>query len=558
MRLESSIAAGLLGVIGLAGLGSATTAVAQVVEPVQASQALQNLPKLRIDLKETTVSGISSGAYMAVQMGVARSGDVRGVAATAGGPYMCATDGDVGSALAAVSRCMQGDPLAQPAATERLVDPSDGRFTYGFQGKARRDVERMAKAGRIDPIASLPRQAIWIFHGYNDGIVKLPVSQALEGWYTGRHPDGSPASGMAARLPASQVFHKDDLSAGHAQISSACTGALCNPCEQQGGSFINSCPLPEGPYDAAGSALQMFYGPLERVEPARLTGRLFSVRQTPFLKLIDGRTAVGAAADIAMDDEAFVYLPRDCEAGGTATCRLHIAFHGCMQSAVDIAKVTGQRDDFARHAGLNEWADRNRIVVLYPQATPTRTLPYNPMGCWDWWGYNDDVPARALSGKWPSGSFASRQGVQIAAVWRMAEQLADARLGGSLARAGEIAASERPAPMLLDRSATQVLLRWAPVAGAQAYKVSRSSGSNAGGSVTVQQSTQPFFVDRGLTPQKIYRYTVSAVLAGRDGPVSAPVQAVTGPLPPPCDPYFSLTQNRVVDRSNRPTDRTCR
>ena len=76
--------------------------------------------------------------------------------------------------------------------------------------------------------------------------------------------------------------------------------------------------------------------------------------------------------------------------------------------------------------------------------------------------------------------------------------------------------------------------------------------------MTVQQSTQPFFVDRGLTPQKIYRYTVSAVLAGRDGPVSAPVQAATGPLPPPCDPYFSLTQNRVVDRSNRPTDRTCR
>ncbi|MFM2346293.1 MAG: hypothetical protein RL654_1046 [Pseudomonadota bacterium] len=559
MRLESNIAAGLLSVVGLVGLGSGGTAAAQAVVPLQ---ALPTLPTLRIDLKETTVSGISSGAYMAVQMGVAHSSQVRGVAATAGGPYLCATDGDVGSAVAAVSRCMQGDPLAQPAATERLVDPSDGRFTYGFQGKARRDVERMARAGRIDPIANLSRQAIWIFHGYNDGIVKLPVSQALEGWYTGRHPDGRAASGMTARLPASQVFHKDDLSAGHAQISSACTGALCNPCEQQGGSFINSCPLPEGPYDAAGSALQMFYGPLERAESARLAGRLLSVRQTPFLKLIDGRTAVGAAADIAMDDEAFLYLPRDCEAGGTATCRLHIAFHGCMQSAVDLAKVTGQRDYFARHAGLNEWADRNRIVVLYPQATPSRLLPYNPMGCWDWWGYNDDVPARALSGTWPSGSFASRQGVQIAAVWRMAEQLADVRLRGSLARVGEVAGEQPPAPVLLDRSATQVLLRWAPVAGARAYKVSRSSGSrdatSGSGTTTMLQSTQPFFVDRGLTPQKIYRYTVSAVLAGRDGPVSAPVQAVTGPLPPACDPYFSLTQNRVVDRSNRPTERTCR
>lgn len=574
-----------------AGWGAAAMAAAGAPGP---------LPRLRIDLKETTVSGISSGAYMAVQVGVARSSHVRGVAATAGGPYMCATDGDVGSPVAAVGRCMQGDPAMQPAVTERLVDPSDGRFTYGFQGKAQRDVERMARQGRIDPVEHLARQAIWVFHGYNDGIVKLPVSQALVGWYTGRHPDGRPAAGMTPRLPASQVFHKDDLSAGHAQISSACTGPQCNPCDLQGGTFINTCPMPgaegAGPYDAAGSALRMFYGRLTRTDTARLGGRLIAFSQRPYLRLLDGRTAVKAGEEIAMGEEGYLYLPKACEDGRTV-CRLHIAFHGCMQSAADMARVTGQRDYFARHAGVNEWADANRIVVLYPQATPTNaasgrasseafadatgqaspmaaardalaslgkaigrhdpTRPFNPMGCWDWWGYNDDLPARALSGQWPSGSFASARGVQIAAVWRMAEQLADASLGGSLAREAAPAGG-RPEVAVLDRTASQVLLRWEPVAGASGYRVSRTGGGAGASASAVQATDQPFFADTGLQPGQAYRYTVRAVVAGREGPPSDPVGATTPPAPPACDPYFSLAQNRVVDRQNRPVARTCR
>ena len=40
--------------------------------------------------KEFSVSGISSGAFMAVQMGVAFSKDIVGLGAIAGGPYYCA------------------------------------------------------------------------------------------------------------------------------------------------------------------------------------------------------------------------------------------------------------------------------------------------------------------------------------------------------------------------------------------------------------------------------------------------------------------------------------
>ena len=63
---------------------------------------------------------------------------------------------------------------------------------------------------------------------------------------------------------------------------------------------------------------------------------------------------------------------------------------------------------YVRHAGYNEWAESNKIVVLYPQA---RATALNPKGCWDWWGY---------TGK----DYASNIGLQLTAVHRMVGHLA--------------------------------------------------------------------------------------------------------------------------------------
>jgi len=41
----------------------------------------------------------------------------------------------------------------------------------------------------------------------------------------------------------------------------------------------------------------------------------------------------------------------------------------------------------------NEWADTNRIIVLYPQAHATTVSELTSLfntklqGCWNWWGY---------------------------------------------------------------------------------------------------------------------------------------------------------------------------
>jgi hypothetical protein len=72
---------------------------------------------------------------------------------------------------------------------------------------------------------------------------------------------------------------------------------------------------------------------------------------------------------------------------------------------------------------VNEWADANNILVLYPQAhatTPdelppnlalTALISANPQGCWNWWGYADDR------------QYLTRKGVQITAIWSMIQRL---------------------------------------------------------------------------------------------------------------------------------------
>src|SRR5882724_8023369 len=55
-----------------------------------AAAAPAGLPAYGADPKQTSVSGLSSGAYMAVQLQVAYSASIIGAGVIAGGPYYCA------------------------------------------------------------------------------------------------------------------------------------------------------------------------------------------------------------------------------------------------------------------------------------------------------------------------------------------------------------------------------------------------------------------------------------------------------------------------------------
>ena len=477
-----------------------------------------DLPELNIDIKQTTVSGISSGAFMAVQVGVAKSASVKGVAITAGGPYFCALQSSFGGAgsTTAIGRCMQGDPMftTRPITSDNLKQME----------RAARD---WSAKDKIDPVSNLANQAVWVFHGYNDGVVKLPVSQALVDWY-GRF------------TPKSQIFHKDSLNAAHAQISAACSdsgSSACNLCPTTGGKFINSCgdqpPVSGQLYDAAGAALQMFYGPLVRTENGKLSARPQAFSQVPYLKQRDGTTPVDKPDDIAMGDTGYVYVPGACHA--LQPCRLHIAFHGCMQSATTLGT------DFVENAGVNEWADTNNIVVLYPQAMPTlgMRLPLNPNGCWDWWGYNDTQDMSTLGAR--AGTFATRDGVQIAAVWRMVEKLTNK----FSAAAPATIAGPTTHLIVVDQSAKQAVLRWQAVEGASGYRVYRARDGKTPAALG-KASNQPFLVDSGLSPSTLYTYSVRPVIDGKEVAGSNEVSVTTARKPPACNPYFSMLLGKPV------------
>lgn len=302
--------------------------------------AAEKLPALGADVTAITVSGVSSGGYMAVQMHFAHSSRVAGVGALAAGPYYCAR----GSLWTAWNLCMTGTPAASKA-----------------------EAERLARDGRIDPVANLAKGRAWLFSGTQDRTVTPSVVEALARQY--------------ALFGAAIVVVKDKP-AGHAMV----TENSGNACAETEPPFINDCD-----YDAAGALLRHLLGALSAPSKAA-GGRLVAFDQREF----------GGEHGISMAEAGYAYVPKLCE---SERCRVHVAFHGCRQGADAVD------ERFVREAGYNRWADTNRLIVLYPQAVARYVWwTFNPRGCWDWWGYTGQ-------------GYATKQAPQIRAVMAMVERL---------------------------------------------------------------------------------------------------------------------------------------
>jgi poly(3-hydroxybutyrate) depolymerase len=142
-----------------------------------------------------------------------------------------------------------------------------------------------------------------------------------------------------------------------------------NRCLEFSQPYINDCD-----FDAAGELLTHIYHPTSPGAPPLVTPEhgdwnpdyLYEFDQTQFFNAGDERTS--------MHSIGHIYVPESCRNG--ASCRLHLALHGCdqHQEAVetDPCVVGGQCPTllFFENAGNNEWAEKNRIVVLYPQNIP--------------------------------------------------------------------------------------------------------------------------------------------------------------------------------------------
>ncbi len=308
------------------------------------------LPAYPVEPGAVAVAGISAGGFLAVQLHVAYSATFqRGAAVFAGGPYDCAE----GGALAAVTTCAQGLPQAPDVAA--LIQRTDAR----------------AASGDIDPTAHLAGEPVWLWSGTLDTTVRPAVMDALFAYY--QH-----------YVTAAAVTYEHTTAAGHGWVSPSGP----NLCAATVTPFVNDCP----PADPEAAFLGQSFGPLSPRNSGALAGSFQAFDQNEFFDDQDA-PAHGLA------DDGYLYVPSSCVGG--QVCRVLLALHGCLQARGQVG------DAFLQTSGLAEWADGNRLLLLFPQGAPSAG---NPNACWDWWGYDDP-------------SYATKAGRQMLALKRMVDRV---------------------------------------------------------------------------------------------------------------------------------------
>nr|MBP7623956.1 hypothetical protein [Xanthomonadales bacterium] len=232
------------------------------------------LPPLPIDAARISVSGISSGAYMAHQVHLVFSRSIHGAALIAGGPYGCAR-GDLQTALADCMNPTTSSPDVPMLAAE---------------------VRARAAAGRIDALAGLEGDRVLVVHGRADGTVAAAVSATTTDLYR--------------RLADTvEVTQDDDRDFAHVF-----------PMAMPGECVADDAHMAACGIDLAGEILRHL---ADAQAEAATTAR-------GDLLAFDQRAYAEDDHDPRLSDRGYLYVPPQCR---EQACGLHVAFHGCEMQA---------------------------------------------------------------------------------------------------------------------------------------------------------------------------------------------------------------------------------
>jgi poly(3-hydroxybutyrate) depolymerase len=333
-----------------------------------------------------SISGLSSGAFMTVQLQMAHSADFVGAGVIAGGPYRCVESFRGAAATAEDAYILNAEYICMAPLT-----PSTAPDAKRLAELAR----QTAAAGLIDPVENLKSQRVYIFTGTKDSVVHQSVVRATRAFYE------------ALGVPENQIAFVDNRPAGHCIYTN-------NP---------DDSPLDANrpPYINCGESMQShdilghIYGGLE--PPAHTpAGELLRFDQTEFVEGPFGRTSMGKTG--------WIYVPR-AVADGEPARGVHIVLHGCKQGHAYVDYLNG-RPAISQQApyggryitgtGYNEMAEANNLIMLYPQATgDDGGAVQNPDGCWDWWGYT--------AGDVEAPDYYSKNALQIRALHAMLDRV---------------------------------------------------------------------------------------------------------------------------------------
>jgi hypothetical protein len=503
-------------------------AVVVVLASFQA-RAVNPLSSYNVNPATVSVSGLSSGGFMAAQLGVAYSSTFQtGFGVFAGGPFDCARG--------------QGYFMCMNNLTPSITAPEANMTSWsGVQ---------------INSLANLP-------------------TRKLYGWYGGMDftVGANPMNQMKAELQAKGVTVGNTSwntlsSAGHTFPTNV-AGSGDNACGSTSSPYVSNCG-----YDGAGAVLQWMYGTLNP-PAASLAGSLIAFDQTPFI-----------GAGKGMDTTGYLYVPAACTTG---PCKLHVSLHGCLQSHANIGMTYVNNTQYNNWADSNGiivlWPQA--LPDNTSHATPDNGSVPNPNGCWDWigwYGSNFDqvggvqmaaivamvnqitsgstvaIPAApagltvgAVTNSSVALSWTASAGATSYTVFRNAVSagtsatngftdtglttnttytytVSASNVKGTSAQSVAVHATTSNAvvpPQVTGLAvgtvtATSVALSWGLVSGATSYSVYRN-----GGGTPIGTSTATNYTDTGVTAGNTYTYNVAAANANGLGPQSATVTAAT-------------------------------
>lgn len=334
---------------------------------------------------QSSVSGLSSGAFMTVQLHLAHSASFAGAGIIAGGPFRCA---ESYRGVAA-----QAEDAYIESSLYICMNPLVPQTTPNAQRLAAL-ADATARAGRIDAISNLADDRVYIFTGSRDNVVYSDVVARTRLFYE------------LLGVKSTNIAYDDTVPAGHSIVTD-------NPEDSQ--LETNQPPyINNGGFMQSHDILRHIYSGLK--PPAEwLSGRIVRFDQTEFF---------GNDVRASMSRFGYAYVPRAVEEE-RVPARVHIALHGCKQGYNYVDYINGRADisnrppygnRYITTTGYNHIADSNDIIVLYPQAQGTDNGEIqNPDGCWDWWGYTSPDPQQP--------DYYSRDAIQIKAIHGMLQRL---------------------------------------------------------------------------------------------------------------------------------------
>jgi len=324
--------------------GSASVALLLLAGACTAAALEPSLPAVNVDPGTVTLSGFDSGAIFATQYQFAFSGSVRGAGLATPVPWACAQNTVSGG-----EACMTSPEIVNMA------------LFYTEAG------EQQA-AGHLDNLTNLASHYVSIQSAPLDPVVVHGTSILAQQMYA---KYGVVALDTVYSIP----------NAPSPPTHAWPTSKYGNNCDYLGDPYVNNCG-----YDYAGHVLKGLFDHMGvPFQPAGPNATFNSADM-----LLFSQKAYGAdTLTNSMDTAGYIFVPPQCRHNISANasntmCHLHVHFHGCRQSRTTLGA------SYVTQTELNEHAVRNNIVVLYPQAAPN-SLKFNPLGCWDWFGYNSDL-----------------------------------------------------------------------------------------------------------------------------------------------------------------------